>query len=804
MINFSTIANKIFKVLKGHGYNVKLYTNEGVETVDPEEARWFFVQEPNMMVVLDDVNEEIKVNKNSTLSYDVFESSLKQIKSIATHYILNFTIRNFAKNVEPKQFSWQAKKRKKEEQKMNELVSESTSYKVISHGKIDMASTPEEALKLASRYIAVRDGQRHLDDLKNGKTTMIGYGFNEVHIEPIMESSFSKMKGSSKTSVQALEGVKVIVKHGKPVNEEIRGSRSRNIKEIFIENQGVRTQFPHNNLIGARAMARHLQNGGSFDDVLGEHIIKVTGDLVKLNEFYRYTKNNNLINESTTEVVGLIRENIGQFISELKSFSGSKTYFYAKEAFQSKEQVISEGGDVSSLKDMFTIKQFNEKFEEIMPLLDGMVTMNRNKMVRIQEAASKPILCFRAPLAEDGVIEYTSKSAKIGNKLVDLSKLMVENAELAEFVVKVGKKLISEQKLTDFENKVVTEVVRNVYVAEKKSKKCKKNVTESIMERIELKLTAFEYPTLMESALSGNIKEGQDGDDEGYILANFDVNEPMHVTVYCGETDEIILTTEVSNFYKARELKDEYEKVASDKGMEDCHVEIELTVGAWRDGDGDGNIKESSLNRYQNMSKEEWQTEYNRLEALYKRLEDEGKYDAAERVGDKLSDMELHCPDRECEIGEDMRLYEFDGSEGEVGDNYLDAAKAEAREIGAMLKQVKQLLSTLGESTINEWRYKGSSTPIAIAGFRQQKEDEYKEAVYWLYQAMSAMSKKTPDGKESELFFKIKSAMDRLRGNPEALNAMRKKHQSLVMTYLNKSKAKVARLERGLRNLERD
>ena len=65
MINFGIVATKIFKVLKGNGYSVKLYTFDGSETIDPEEARWFYVMDPNMMVMLDDKEDEIKMNKNS-------------------------------------------------------------------------------------------------------------------------------------------------------------------------------------------------------------------------------------------------------------------------------------------------------------------------------------------------------------------------------------------------------------------------------------------------------------------------------------------------------------------------------------------------------------------------------------------------------------------------------------------------------------------------------------------------------------------------------------------------------------------
>ena len=53
--------------------------------------------------------------------------------------------------------------------------------------------------------------------------------------EAVTEASLGKMYGSMKTSYQPLDSVKIIVRHGKPVNEEVRGARSRNIHSILIQ-----------------------------------------------------------------------------------------------------------------------------------------------------------------------------------------------------------------------------------------------------------------------------------------------------------------------------------------------------------------------------------------------------------------------------------------------------------------------------------------------------------------------------------------------------------------------------------------
>ena len=47
-----------------------------------------------------------------------------------------------------------------------------------------------------------------------------------------VNEGISPAYGSSKSSYQQLENAKLIIKHTKPVNEESRGSRSRNIRAI--------------------------------------------------------------------------------------------------------------------------------------------------------------------------------------------------------------------------------------------------------------------------------------------------------------------------------------------------------------------------------------------------------------------------------------------------------------------------------------------------------------------------------------------------------------------------------------------
>mgnify|MGYP001437079882 FL=1 len=65
-VNIETVANKIFKVIKGSGHEVKMYDSAtGNETVDPNASRYFYVKMPNYMVHLDPDNSEIKLHQGA-------------------------------------------------------------------------------------------------------------------------------------------------------------------------------------------------------------------------------------------------------------------------------------------------------------------------------------------------------------------------------------------------------------------------------------------------------------------------------------------------------------------------------------------------------------------------------------------------------------------------------------------------------------------------------------------------------------------------------------------------------------------
>ena len=120
----------------------------------------------------------------------------------------------------------------------------------------------------------------------------------------------SVMYGSTKSSYENLDKTKLIIRHKKEITPETSAARTTHIQSLFVENEaGERFEYPYNHLSGARAMTRHVANGGTPHDDFGKHIIEVSGNIAKLSSFKRYVQNKDFMNNTSSDIIeGAISE----------------------------------------------------------------------------------------------------------------------------------------------------------------------------------------------------------------------------------------------------------------------------------------------------------------------------------------------------------------------------------------------------------------------------------------------------------------------------------------------------------------
>ena len=105
-VNYSTVAEKIFRVLKGHGYQVQMFDDQdGNEISNPQEARFFYVDQPNIMVNLSPENEEVKMHKGPE-NIENIEKTVQSVKNLAKDNLLDFDLREFGREIKPKNYAF--------------------------------------------------------------------------------------------------------------------------------------------------------------------------------------------------------------------------------------------------------------------------------------------------------------------------------------------------------------------------------------------------------------------------------------------------------------------------------------------------------------------------------------------------------------------------------------------------------------------------------------------------------------------------------------------------------------------------
>lgn len=182
----------------------------------------------------------------------------------------------------------------------------------------------------------------------------------------------SRMYGTTKSSYEQHGPVRIIIRHQDRVDPDRVGDRSRHIRSIYLETeQGERFKLPHNNLRYARAMSRHLREGGSLLDEFGQHITEIAADCAKLKPFKTAMIRRVFEDEETQRMVEAAFEYHGLLKNTLNRMVGRKGYQQCKEQFvaTSTSYIPEEDVDLDSLKERFVKRTYNERIQDALPLV---------------------------------------------------------------------------------------------------------------------------------------------------------------------------------------------------------------------------------------------------------------------------------------------------------------------------------------------------------------------------------------------------------------------------------------------------
>lgn len=231
----------------------------------------------------------------------------------------------------------------------------------------------------------------------------------------------SRMYGKNRTSYQDMGGSRLVIRHTESIDPDHPRGRSRKIESIFIESsEGERFKYPYRSLKGARAMARHVAEGGNPYDNFGEYIVGLTEESNKLRKFKNYVGRSKVMAESLSEYSEIVENRIKDIRKTLESLQKSAHYRATFEDFQPRvfEDVPTDVRE--NWIDQLTIRQFNEELEDVFPYVYRLVGESN----RVKEVGPDELL------ADEEDEEHLAEAAQLDPEAVNqLANMPLDQAK---------------------------------------------------------------------------------------------------------------------------------------------------------------------------------------------------------------------------------------------------------------------------------------------------------------------------------------------------------------------------------------
>jgi hypothetical protein len=183
----------------------------------------------------------------------------------------------------------------------------------------------------------------------------------------------SKLYGTNKTSFQKIGNAKLAIKHSQTLEDN--ASRTQKIGKIFIENaDGEKFRYPFKHLSGARAMARHVSEGGNPYDDFGKHILGLSEELSNLVKFKQYMGRSKVMAEGLSKYMTTVTERIADVKKTIQNLQKESYYKSVAEDFVPIEETEVPEDVTENWIDELTIKQFNEELKDVFPYIYKLVS----------------------------------------------------------------------------------------------------------------------------------------------------------------------------------------------------------------------------------------------------------------------------------------------------------------------------------------------------------------------------------------------------------------------------------------------
>jgi hypothetical protein len=281
------------------------------------------------------------------------------------------------------------------------------------------------------------------------------------------------LAGTSKSSFENLNKTKLIIRHKGKVDETVPGARSRQIQSLYIENEeGERFKYPLTHLAGARAMQRHVSNGGRPHDEFGQHIVSTSEDIAKLNSFSRYASNKDQLNDNAGDIIEQTKLKLENLRGYMRNLSKQTHYEAAAKDFKTSEDQILDDETVNKLREKFTMKNLDSRVEDAFPIINKIMSefeaTKDQEQVNELDPGDEPIDApIQAPVDHGAVVQsfLTDPENKLilrkdptADKMLSATKFTDKNTMLGSILSDIASRLLTksgeEDRVANFASRV--------------------------------------------------------------------------------------------------------------------------------------------------------------------------------------------------------------------------------------------------------------------------------------------------------------------------------------------------------------
>ena len=285
------------------------------------------------------------------------------------------------------------------------------------------------------------------------------------------------LTGTAKRSYENLDKTKLIIRHKGKVDETVPGARSRQIQSLYIENEdGERFKYPLTHLAGARAMMRHVANGGRPHDEFGEHIIQTSEDIAKLNSFQRYVSNKDQLNDNAGDIIENTKLQLENLREYMRNLSKQGHYESSCKSYKKAEDQVLDDETVNKLREKFTQTNLDSRVEDAFPLISRVMAELENtpkeEPINELEPDAEPIDAPIEPPVDHGAIVQsflTDPKSKLvlrkddaADKMLKNTKFTNKNTMLSSILSDIASRLLTksgeEDRLANFASRVADEM----------------------------------------------------------------------------------------------------------------------------------------------------------------------------------------------------------------------------------------------------------------------------------------------------------------------------------------------------------